>query len=134
MKKIKIGQIGIGHNHGEAKMQAVRKFPELFEVIGYAEENERWIEKRGANKGYEGLTHMSVEEVIAKSDAIRVESDVWDLTKYAKMCVDAGKHMHMDKPSSGTLEEYKYVEHDYLVQKVLNEIVGGVRFNGKNID
>ena len=109
MKKIKIGQIGIGHNHGEAKMQAVRKFPELFEIVGFAEENERWIEKRGANKGYEGLPRMSVEEVIAKSDAILVESDVWDLTKYAKMCVDAGKHMHMDKPASGTLEEYKYV-------------------------
>ena len=109
MKKIKIGQIGIGHNHGEAKMQAVRKFPELFEIVGFAEENERWIEKRGANKGYEGLTRMSVEEVIAKSDAILVESDVWDLTKYAKMCVDAGKHMHMDKPASGTLEDYKYV-------------------------
>ena len=27
MKKIKIGQIGIGHNHGSAKMMAVRKFP-----------------------------------------------------------------------------------------------------------
>ena len=25
-------------------------------------------------------------------------------------------------------------EHDYLVQKVLSEIVGGVRYNGKNID
>ena len=37
---IKIGQIGIGHNHGEAKMKAVRKFPELFEVVGFAEENE----------------------------------------------------------------------------------------------
>ena len=109
MKKIKIGQIGIGHNHGEAKMQAIRKFPELFEIVGFAEENERWIEKRGANKGYEGLPRMSVEEVIAKSDAILVESDVWDLTKYAKMCVDAGKHMHMDKPASGTLEEYKYL-------------------------
>ena len=33
---IKIGQIGIGHNHGEGKMRAVRKFPELFEVIDYA--------------------------------------------------------------------------------------------------
>ena len=109
MKKIKIGQIGIGHNHGEAKMKAARKFPELFEIVGYAEENERWIEKRGANKGYEGLPRMSVEEVIAKSDAILVESDVWDLTKYAKMCVDAGKHIHMDKPASGTLEEYKYL-------------------------
>ncbi len=109
MKKIKIGQIGIGHNHGEAKMQAVRKFPELFEVIGYAEENERWIEKRGNNKGYEGLPRLSVEEIIERSDAVLIECDVWDLTKYAKMCADAGKHMHMDKPASGTLEEYKYV-------------------------
>ena len=47
MKKIKIGQIGIDHNHGEAEMLAVRKFPELFDRIGYAEENERWVEKRG---------------------------------------------------------------------------------------
>ena len=109
MKRIKIGQIGIGHNHGEAKMLAVRKFPELFEVIGYAEENERWVETRGNNTGYEGLPRLSVEEVIEKSDAILIECDVWDLTKYAKMCVDAGKHIHMDKPASGTLEEYKYV-------------------------
>ena len=109
MKKIKIGQIGIGHNHGEAKMLAVRKFPELFEVIGYAEENERWTEKRGNNKGYEGLLRLSVDEIIEQSDAILVESDVWDLTKYAKMCVDANKHIHMDKPASGTLEDYQYV-------------------------
>ena len=109
MEKIKLGQIGIGHNHGEAKMKAARKFPELFEIVGYAEENERWIEKRGALAGYEGLPRMSVEEIIEKSDAVLIESDVWDLTKYAKMCVDAGKHIHMDKPASGTLEEYKYV-------------------------
>lgn len=106
---IRIGQIGIGHNHGHSKMLAVRKFPELFEVIGYAEENERWIEKRGNLRGYEGIPRLSVDEVIEQSDAVLIESDVWDLTKYAKMCVDAGKHIHMDKPASGTLEEYKYV-------------------------
>lgn len=109
MGKIRIGQIGIGHNHGEAKMLAARKFPELFEIVGYAEENERWGEKRGGLAGYAGLRRMSVEEVIACSDAILVESDVWDLTKYAKMCVEAGKHIHMDKPASGTLEEYRSV-------------------------
>ena len=109
MKKIKIGQIGIGHNHGVTKMLSVRKFPELFEVIGYAEENERWIEKRGTLKGYEGLPRLSVEEIIERSDAVLIESDVWDLTEYAKRCVEAGKHIHMDKPASGTLEEYKYV-------------------------
>ena len=106
MKRIKVGQIGIGHNHGEPKLLAVRKFPELFEVVGYAEENERWVEKRGKNKGYEGLPRLSVAEVIERSDAVLIECDVWDLTKYARMCVDAGKHIHMDKPASGTLEEY----------------------------
>ena len=109
MKKIKLGQIGIGHNHGEPKMRAARKFPELFEIVGYAEENPRWIEKRQELRGYEGLQRMSVAEVIERSDAILVESDVWDLTKYAQMCVDAGKHIHMDKPASGTLEEYKHL-------------------------
>jgi len=107
MKKIKVGQIGIGHNHGHEKIKAVRRFPELFEVIGYAEENPRWQEKRGQLPGYEGLPLLSVQEVIERSDAVLVESDVWDLTKYAKMCVDAGKHIHLDKPASGTLEEYK---------------------------
>ena len=104
---IKIGQLGIGHNHGESKMLAVRKFPELFEVVGYAEENEEWVKKRGNLKAYEGLKRMSVQEIIEKSDAILVECDVWELTKYAKMCVEAGKHIHMDKPASGSLKEYK---------------------------
>ncbi len=107
MRKIRIGQIGIGHNHGHAKMQAVRKFPELFEVVGYAEENEEWIKRRGENEGYRDLPRLSVEEVIARSDAVLVESDVWDLDKYAKMCIEAGKHIHMDKPASESPEEYK---------------------------
>ena len=107
MKKIKIGQIGIGHNHGEGKMLAVQKFPELFEVIGYAEENEEWVEKRGNLPCYKDLPRLSVEEIIEKSDAILVECDVWNLTKVAKMCVEAGKHVHIDKPASGTLAEFE---------------------------
>ena len=108
-KKIKLGQIGIGHNHGHEKMLAARKFPELFEIIGFAEQNEKWIEKRGALPGYADLKRMSVDEVIKKSDAILIETDVWDLTKTAQKCVDSGRHVHMDKPASGTLEEYKYL-------------------------
>jgi predicted dehydrogenase len=34
----------------------------------------------------------------------------------------------------GTTENPFTYEHDYTVQKVLSEIVGGVRFHGKNID
>ena len=103
---IKIGQIGIGHNHGEAKMLTVRKFPELFEVVGYAEESEEWIKKRGNLQCYEGLKRYSVDELIEKCDALLIETDVWNLTEIAQKCIDAGKHVHIDKPGSGTLEEF----------------------------
>lgn len=109
MKRLKIGQIGIGHNHGGAKMLAVRKFPELFEVVGWAEENERWVEKRGKAPEYEGIPRLSTDEIIEKSDAVLVETDVWDLTETAQRCIDAGKHVHMDKPASGTLAEYRHL-------------------------
>lgn len=104
---IRIGQIGIGHNHGEGKMLAVRKFPELFDVVGFAEENEEWLKKRGNLKCYEGLKRYSVDELIEKCDALLIETDVWDLTATAQKCIDSGKHIHIDKPGSGTLEEYK---------------------------
>ena len=103
---IKLGQIGIGHNHGAAKMLAARKFPQLFQVVGYAEESDEWVEKRGNLPAYEGLPRLSMEEIIASCDAILVETEVNDLTRVGQLCVDAGKHIHMDKPASGTPEEF----------------------------
>ena len=35
---------------------------------------------------------------------------------------------------TGTKENPFTYEHDYAVQKVIDEVVGGVRFFGKNID
>lgn len=109
MKKIRIGQIGIGHNHAEAKMLAVRKFPELFEVVGYAEDNEEWVRRRGNLEGYRDLPRMSEDELIKKCDAMLVECDVWNLTDVARRCVENGLHIHMDKPASGALSDYENV-------------------------
>ena len=106
---IRIGQIGIGHNHGAAKMATLRKFPELFEVVGYAEENERWVENRGGLEAYAGLPRLTEAELLDRCDAVLVESDVWNLTAIAQRCVDAGKHVLMDKPASGTLEEFRHL-------------------------
>ena len=129
MRKIKIGQIGIGHNHGEAKMLAVRKFPELFEVVGYAEEDEEWIEKRAGLSAYEGLTRLTADEVIERSDAVLVECDVWNLTKYAKKCIDAGKHVHIDKPASGTLPEFKELVDLAQAKKLVVQLGYMYRYN-----
>lgn len=106
---IKIGQIGIGHNHAAGKMETVRAYPELFEVVGYAEENEEWIQRRGDRECYKDLPRLTVDELLEKCDAVLVECDVWNLTDVAQKCIDAGKHIHMDKPASGTLAEYKHL-------------------------
>lgn len=103
---IKIGQIGIGHNHGEGKMKAVRKFPDLFEVVGICENDEKWLSERRNLDVYKDLPLMSCDELLDKVDAVLVECDVWDLTKMAQKCINADKHIHIDKPASGTFAEY----------------------------
>ncbi len=104
---IRIGQIGIGHNHGAAKMECVRKFPQLFEVVGYAPESEAWRKERGGLPAYEGLACMERDELIDRCDALMIETEVPMLTSAAQRCIDAGKHIHLDKPASGTLDDYE---------------------------
>lgn len=129
MRKIKIGQIGIGHNHGEGKMKAVRKFPELFEVVGYAEENEEWIKARENLPAYQGLKRWSVEDLLKNCDALLVECDVWDLTKVATLCVEKGKHVHIDKPVSGTLKEFENLLNSAKKQNLTVQVGYMYRYN-----
>ena len=109
MKKLKVGQIGIAHNHGSGKMEAVRHFPDLFEVVGYSEKDKSWIEKRGELPCYADLKRLSEEEIIEKSDIVIIETNVWELVQTAQKCIDAGKHIHIDKPANGTLEEFEHL-------------------------
>lgn len=128
MQKIKIGQIGIGHNHSD-KIKAIHRHPERFELVGYAEEQEEWIARRGQYAHFADLPRLSVEEIIEKSDAILVETDVWDLTATAQRCVDAGKHIHMDKPASGTLEEYRHLLDTAKEKKLVVQLGYMYRYN-----
>lgn len=106
---IRVGQIGLGHNHGAAKMQTLRKFPELFQIVGIVPENEQWLAKRGAVAAYEGLPVLTENELLSQCDAVLVETEIPSLTQTAQRCIDAGKHILMDKPASGTLKEFKHL-------------------------
>lgn len=109
MKKLKIGQIGIGHNHGAAKMETVRKFPEIFDVTGVAEPDPSWLEKRGNLPAYQGLPLLTVEELLDTPglDALLIETDVKDLMRYARLAVERGFPIHMDKPGGENYGEFR---------------------------
>ena len=95
MKPIRIAQIGMSeYIHGPQVFDTLVENPDFFEVVGYAEENEEWIKKRGDYEAYNGLKRYSVDELIQMCDALLIETDVWDLTETAQKCIDAGKHIH----------------------------------------
>ena len=109
MKKIKIGQIGVGHNHGSERMKSLRGLPEYFEVVGVAEDDPAWRKKRAECAGYRGMTMMSEAELLATPglEAVMIETDGPMLLDTALRCARRGLHLAMDKPGGEDLAGFR---------------------------
>ncbi len=108
--KIKIAQIGTGHMHAY-KIGTLRKLTDLFEVVAVADDDPKQREIH-ENKGpYKDLPWMSTEELLAIPglQAVAVETEEHDPLPYALRCVQAGKHIHLDKPAGESLTDFKHV-------------------------
>ena len=115
MKKLKVIQIGIQHEHAGGKMDTLRKMPDVFDVVGfvddrsfsgtavYLEREEQWTQP------YAGLRSLSLDEALnyPDLDAVLVEVPNNDLVDVAMLCMEKGLPMHMDKPGGEDLEKYK---------------------------
>lgn len=104
-KRIRIAQIGIGHNHAADKMVALRALTDDFEVVGFAEDNPVWLEQRGGLEAYRGLRRMTEAEVLGMEglDAVAVETDGFELVPTALRCAERNLHIHFDKPGGESL-------------------------------
>jgi predicted dehydrogenase len=106
--KIKIGQIGTGHAHAY-KIGTLRRLTDLFEVVGVADDDPKQREKN-ENKGhYKDLPWMTVEELLAVPglQAVGVETEERHLVSTALRCLQAGKHVQIDKPAGESLADFK---------------------------
>ena len=108
MSKIKIGQIGIGHEHASGKMATFRQLSEFYDVVGVVEERDAEWGNR-ANKAYEGLEWMTEEELLNTPglQAVAVETNMPALVPTATRCMERGLHMHLDKPGGEMLAPFK---------------------------
>lgn len=112
MEKIKIAQIGVCHEHASGKIMALRRLPEIFEIVGVVDDNEtsRTPKFAGSNlEPYEGLNRMTEEEVLNSPglQAVVVEVPNNDLVPTALRCMERNLAMHMDKPAGEDLALYK---------------------------
>lgn len=96
--KLRIGQIGTEHAHAAGKMEAMRSLTDLWEVVGVT-----------GPKGYDGVKTLTVEELLATPDlkAVAVETTIEASCEMARRCIEAGKHVHLDKPGALNHDEFK---------------------------
>ncbi len=117
MRKLRIGQIGVRHEHSDGKMRAVRiNFQDVFEVVGIAAESPEWQEKRCEHPAFQGLNWMSQDELLAipDLDGILVETEMTELIDTANKCLERKLPIHIDKPGgSEELDRYAELVNNY---------------------
>ncbi|MFQ5734121.1 MAG: Gfo/Idh/MocA family protein [Planctomycetaceae bacterium] len=110
MSGIRIGQIGVGHAHASGKMRVYRASKD-FEVVGVVEPDAKLRAVARKHGTYKDLTFVTREQLLAVKGlkAVAVETRVRDLLANAEACIDAGMHVHLDKPAGSSLPHYQRI-------------------------
>lgn len=100
-------QIGTGHAHAN-KLEAYAKSGD-WEVVGIVEEDPGLLEAAKKSPLYSRFRFLSLEEGLKTPDlkVVGVETEVRDLLKYARLAVEAGCHVHLDKPAGASMADYR---------------------------
>lgn len=98
---IKIGVIGAGHL-GKIHIRLLKEIKE-FDLIGFYDTNPVNSKKITSEFGISSFS--SAEELIDSSDAIDVVTPTKYHFEYAKMAIEKGKHLFVEKPITATIDE-----------------------------
>lgn len=128
-RKIKVGQIGVGHAHA-SKLSVFRQSPD-YEVVGIVEPDMELRRKAEAQAVYQGVPWMTQEQLLNTPglELVLVETRVRDLLNAAEACVSAGKHVHLDKPAGESLPQYRRILEAAEKQKLLVQMGYMYRYN-----
>ena len=108
MKPIKLGHVGTLHDHSTGKLSCVKKFPELFEIVGIVAESPEREEEIKNKPPYAGLPFCSREDLLDRGvEAVLVEGFEHDLVHEAQFWADHGVHMHIDKPAGTDPKDFE---------------------------
>ena len=102
MRKIKIAQIGAGHDHSADAITTIKRNNDIYELIGYAVVCGDELFYETHKEAYEGVPKMTVDEILDYPglDAVCIETEDRRLTEFAIKAAEKGLHIQMDKPGS----------------------------------
>ncbi|MBM3840130.1 MAG: Gfo/Idh/MocA family oxidoreductase [Verrucomicrobia bacterium] len=102
VRRVRIGFLGASHSHASEKVKFTRASPE-YELVGICEDDE------SVRKQYQslGVPLVSQEKLFSDAEVIAVESAVRDHARHGRLALEAGKHVHLEKPPADTYAEFQ---------------------------
>jgi predicted dehydrogenase len=106
--KIRTGILGIQHSHLSGKLQAMAASG-AYEVVAVAEPDDTTRERMARYKMFDGLKWFTADQMLSDKslDLIVFEGEVKDAVPFGKRALDAGKHLHLEKPPTNRLEPFR---------------------------
>jgi predicted dehydrogenase len=108
---LRLGMLGMWHSHADGIVSRVAENPKEFELAGFydpekavvEEKSRRWAPKIPGFKVFEKPEQLLAE----KLDGVVVESRVYENLALARMALDSGRPVMLEKPAGTSLEEHR---------------------------
>ncbi len=128
--RIPCGVLGLGHAHAIDIVKVLRASPD-FTLAGVCEPDETMRTRYANEEALQGLTWLSQEALLGNPDIkmVAVESNVTRLLSFGRAVVNAGKHLHMDKPAGTSLSEFRGLLDSAKTQNLLVQMGYMFRYN-----
>jgi predicted dehydrogenase len=107
--KVRTGILGVQHGHLKGKLQAMLDSPK-YEVVSFCEPDDST--RKAFSKSWSGNHSpkwVSMDAILgdATLDLIVFEGEVRDAIPWGTKVIEAGKHLHLEKPPTNKLEPFR---------------------------
>jgi predicted dehydrogenase len=108
---MRLGMLGMWHSHADGIVSRVAENPREFTLVGFhdpdpdvvAEKRKRWEPRIPGFKVFEKPEQLLAE----KLDGVVVDGQVYDNLKHARMAIESGRPVMLEKPAGVSLEEHR---------------------------
>lgn len=117
---IRTGMLGTGHSHFSGKLKAMMDNPD-YEVASIAEKNADWRGRLQKDPRLASIRWVSEDDLLSDRsiNMIVVECRAWEAVPWGTKVIDAGKHLHLEKPPGNDWTAFKDLIEEARRKKLL---------------
>jgi predicted dehydrogenase len=106
--RVRVALIGADHDHAVGKLVALQELSDQFDVVGVYEPNARLRARIEAHPKVRKCRWLTEDEAFNARlfQAAIVETPVRDVVATARRCVEAGQHVHVEKPAGESMSDF----------------------------